>query len=167
VGPVFANLDQWDGYPTERAHILSTLRDAGVTNFVALTGDLHTFTAGYLKTDYNDLFERPMGVEFMVGSVSSANLEDQIRSGLNLPSAPMPAERLGLPANKLAPAVRLANPHIHYWNSAAHGYGVLDIDDTAMTCRYMAVDTIAAPDSGVRELKTLRVNNGQVWLHDV
>lgn len=167
VGPVFANLDQWDGYPAERAHILSTLRDAGVTNFVALTGDLHTFTAGYLKTDYNDLFERPMGVEFMVGSVSSANLEDQIRSGLNLPSAPMPAERLGLPANKLAPAVRLANPHIHYWNSAAHGYGVLDIDDTAMTCRYMAVDTIAAPDSGVRELKTLRVKNGQVWLHDV
>ncbi len=167
VGPVFANLDQWDGYPAERAHILSTLRDAGTTNVVALTGDLHTFTAGYLKPDYDNLLEWPMGVELMVGSVTSANLEDQIRSGLNLPSAPMPAERLGVPANKLAPAVRLANPHIHYWNSAVHGYAVLDLDDTALTCRYMAVDTISAPDAGVRPLKTMRVPSGRVWIEDI
>ena len=164
VGELFVNLDQWDGYPAERRHILSTLRDAGTTNLVALTGDLHTFTAGYLKTDFDDFFEYPVGVELMVGSVTSANLEDQIRAGLNLPSAPMPADRLGLRANKLEPAVRLANPHIRYWNSAAHGYAVLEMSEAALTCRYMAVDTIAAPDPGVRELATFRVMNSVPWL---
>jgi alkaline phosphatase D len=46
---VFFNLDQWDGYPAERAAILGELGAAKVQNLIALTGDIHTFIAGYLK----------------------------------------------------------------------------------------------------------------------
>src|SRR5262245_16155107 len=45
----YLTLDQWDGYPAERSQILS--RIAGTRNFVAITGDIHSFAAGYLKTD--------------------------------------------------------------------------------------------------------------------
>ena len=70
---VYVNLDQWDGYPKEREALLHAIGHAGVKNPVALTGDLHTFLAGYLKAEFDNPFERPVGVELMVGSLTSAN----------------------------------------------------------------------------------------------
>lgn len=121
AGAIFVNLDQWDGYPKERAAILNAIRSSGVKNTVALTGDLHTFLAGYLKPDFNNLFDKPFGVELMVGSITSANLKESIESAIDLPSAPVPAKHFGVPPNLLEPLVRLNNPHIQYWNGSTHG----------------------------------------------
>jgi alkaline phosphatase D len=65
--------------------------------FIARTGDLHTFLAGYLKPTFDDIFASPMGIELMVGSISSANLAEDIESAVDLPSHPLPASSLGLP----------------------------------------------------------------------
>lgn len=70
----FVNLDQWDGYPAERANLLSSLALSGVKNLVAITGNIHNFIAGYLKTDFDDLFTPTVGVELVVDSVTPANL---------------------------------------------------------------------------------------------
>ena len=157
AGFIYVDLDQWDGYPQERNQILKAVSHANVKNFVALTGDLHTFLAGYLKTDFSDPFESPMGVELMVGSLTSANLAEDIESDLHLPSAPVPAKGFGVPPNLLEPLVRLNNPHIRYWDSSTHGYGLLTITPSQLTCVFKAVTTIREPTAQLVTLKTFTV----------
>ncbi len=164
AGAVFVSLDQWDGYPKERSAILAGIKNAKVQNFVALTGDLHTFLAGYLKTDFNNLFESPMGIELMVGSLTSANLAEGIESAVPIPSAPMPAKEFGVPPNLLDPLIRLNNPHIQYWDSSTHGYGILDITASQLVCTFKAVTTIRSPTANLVTLKTFTIPAGQVKL---
>ena len=165
AGAVFVNLDQWDGYPKERSAILGAIKKAGVQNLVALTGDLHTFLAGYLKTDFNNLFESPMGIELMVGSVTSANLAEGIEAAVPLPNCPVPAKQFGVPPNLLEPLIRVNNPHIHYWDSSTHGYGILDITPARLVCTFKAVTSIRAPSANLVTLKTITVPAGSTKLN--
>jgi alkaline phosphatase D len=164
---VYIDLDQWDGYQQERNLIFNTIHSAGVKNFVAITGDLHTFLAGYLKRDFGNRFESPVGIEFMVGSISSANLEEDIISTVELPSAPIPAKQMGIPANLLDPIIRAANPHIKYWDSSTHGYAALTITPTLLTCEFKAVSTVQEPTAMLVPLKTFNVPVNQVKLNVV
>ena len=142
AGFIYIDLDQWDGYPKEREALLNAIQSAGVANFIALTGDLHTFLAGYLKPDFDNIFASPMGIELMVGSISSANLAEDIESALDLPSSPMPAKQFGVPPNLLEPLIRFNNPHIQYWDSSTHGYAILDITPSQLVCAFKAVDNV-------------------------
>lgn len=165
AGLIYVSLDQWDGYPKERSAILSAIKNSGVKNFVALTGDLHTFLAGYLRTNFDNLLESPMGIELMVGSISSANLAEDIQSAIDLPSRPMPSKLFGVPPNLLDPLIRLNNPHIQYWDSSTHGYGILDLTPSQLTCTFRAVTSVRTPTANVVTLKTFVVPAGQVKLN--
>ncbi len=164
-GPVYIDLDQWDGYQQERNLILNAVKHGHIKNFVAITGDLHTFLAGYLKTDFDNPFESPVGVELMVGSISSANFEEDIKATLELPSAPVPAKQMGIAPNLLDPVIRAANPHIKYWDSSTHGYGVLTITPTLLTCEFKAVTTIREPTASLVPLKTFSIPVNEVKLN--
>ncbi len=100
----------------------------------------------------------------MVGSISSANLAEDIESAIHLPSAPLPAKNFGVPPNLLEPLVRLNNPHIQYWDSSTHGYGILDITPAHLACTFKAVTTIRSTTANVVRLRTLTVPAGQVKL---
>ncbi len=162
---VYVSLDQWDGYGEERKQLLHTIGNAGVKNFVALTGDLHTFLAGYLKPNFDNIFASPVGVEFMVGSLTSANFAEEIESAIGLPSAPVPAKGFGVPPNLLEPLVRGLNPHIKYWDSSTHGYAVLTLTPDELTCEFKAVTTIREPSAQLVPLKTFTVPAGHVKLN--
>ncbi len=162
---VYIDFDQWDGYPAERDLILKTIHDAKVKNFVAITGDLHTFLAGYLKTEFNNPFEDPMGIELMVGSITSANFAEEIRSTVPLSSRPLPAKSMNVPPNLLEPVIRAANPHIQYWDSPTHGYGLLKLTKTQLTCVFKAVTTIQQPEAELVTLKTFTIPVNEVKLH--
>lgn len=164
LAAIYIDLDQWDGYPAERRQILSTIKQAGVANFVALTGDLHTFLAGVLRTDFNNIVEPPMGVELMVGSITSANFAEEIESAIDLPSRPVPAKQMGVPPNLLDPVIRATNPHIHYWNSSCHGYGILTLTPQQLKCEFKAVTTITQQDADLVSLKTFTVPAGEAAL---
>jgi alkaline phosphatase D len=164
AGFIYIDLDQWDGYGKERQSLLNTIKTAGVNNFVALTGDLHTFLAGYLKPTFDDLFASPMGVEFMVGSVTSANLAEGIESAVDLPSCPLPAKQFRVPPNALEPLIRFNNPHIQYWDSSTHGYALLAVTSAQLVCTYKAVTTVRAPTAGIVTLRTFAVPAGKVQL---
>ena len=164
---VYIDLDQWDGYQQERNLIFDTVHSAGVKNFVAITGDLHTFLAGYLKRDFDNPFESPVGIELMVGSISSANLAEDIEAGVELPSSPVPALQLGIPPNLLDPVIRAANPHIEYWDSSTHGYAVLTITPALLTCEFKAVSTVRAPTATLASLQTFTIPVNQVKLNVV
>jgi alkaline phosphatase D len=42
----------WDGYTRERMRITEQVAEAGVENFVTLTGDMHSYVAAYQQTSY-------------------------------------------------------------------------------------------------------------------
>ena len=86
----FAFIQLWDDHEFandchERQALLNPIQKAKVHNFIALTGDLQTFLAGYLKPTFDDIFASPMGIELMVGSITSANLAEDIESAARTP----------------------------------------------------------------------------------
>ena len=162
---VYIDLDQWDGYQQERNLIFDTVHGAKVKNFVAITGDLHTFLAGYLKRDFDNPFESAVGIELMVGSISSSNFAEEIESAIHLPSAPVPAKQMNVPPNLLEPVIRGANPHIKYWDSSTHGYAVLTITPELLTCEFKAVTTIREPTANLVPLQTFTIPVNEVKLN--
>ena len=177
---VYITLDQWDGYQAERLEITRAIRDAGggqgVENFVALTGDIHSYIAGYIKEDYDNPLgtgdNRPIGVELVCGSVTSSNLSEI--SSLGFGAAPAPD------AGQFTAAITTSNPHIKYFNSNDHGYNLLEVAPASVVCTMKrVVPTTPTPEnrgSGIREpnpantrketLRKLRVNAGEVLLFD-
>ncbi len=160
-GDVFFNLDQWDGWPAERASILRQVRDAGVKNFVTLTGDIHTFIAGYQRVDFDNPLEPPVGTCFVCGSVTSSNLEEIATLGVGGPQ--LPPNRGDL----LTAAVKGSNPHIEYINSSGHGYNIMRVTPQALTCIMKAVDTIKQPQAELSTLRIFRVPRDRVLIQPV
>lgn len=158
AGDLYFTLDQWDGYPAERAALLRALNEAGVKNLVTITGDIHTFFAGHLKTDFDQPFTAPVGVEFVCASVSSANLGELATFGQGIPM-PAPAD--------LSLLVRASNPHIVYFNSFVHGYCLMDVTPEALICTLRAVNTVKSPAATVSTLKTFRVPAGEARIIEV
>ena len=156
---LFVTLDQWDGYPAERALLFKTLRDAGVKNFVTITGDLHTFVTGYQKVNFDDPLDPPMGVEFVVGSTTSSNFAEQ--SGPGSLGVPLP------PIDIITQVLQGSNPHVKYFNSATHGYNLVEVTPDALTCTLKAVSDITKPEATLSTLKTYRVPRDQVSIQDI
>jgi alkaline phosphatase D len=165
LGPIYVDLDQWDGYQQERNLILNAVKNGNIKNLVALTGDLHTFLAGYLKTDFDNPFEPHVGIELMVGSITSANFAEEIESALPLSSRPLPAKDMGVAPNLLDPVIRAANPWIQYWDSSTHGYGILTITKNQLVCQFKAVSTITQSQAALVPLRTLTIPAGRVQLN--
>lgn len=140
LSDVWVSLDQWDGFQAERSVLTDALAD--VDDLVVLTGDLHSFIAGTLRTDDG----RAVATCLMVGSVTSANLTEMI-AGRTLPSLPLPLTRL----------MTSANPHLDFVNLSAHGYNVLDIDHDRLRCDMTAVSGVRAPFHFCWPLRTVRV----------
>lgn len=159
-GPWIFSLDAWDGYAAERTEILRALRDANIRNLVALTGDLHSYLASYLKVDYgarrNDDPANVVGVEFMTPAVTSTNIAETLRVD---PGAQAVWGGEDSAAYFLEPAVRAANPHVQFFNSQHHGYSTVEF--TPNGCEYVAyrvdktVNTFRPARSVVRRLRAL------------
>jgi alkaline phosphatase D len=164
---IYFDLDQWDGYPDERAEILATIQAAGVQNFVALSGDAHLFMAAYLKTDYNDLNAAPVGVELMVGAISSGNYLDAgvDQPGPNgVPKAMRQLAKSGLPRDTLEPIILEYNPHMVFWNGSTWGYGILNITADQLVNIFKTPTTVKSQTSTLSTLATFTVPAGQVQI---
>lgn len=132
-----------------------------VENYVTLTGDMHSYVAGYLKQDYEDPEQSEyvdgerVGVEFMTPGVTSDNL----------------GAAGGLPADETEDAidesVQVGNPHIEWFNSSRWGYTVVDMTRSALT--YTAYEVDRADDSAdadKRLLRAYRVPTGEYELQE-
>ncbi|MBD2344974.1 alkaline phosphatase D family protein [Anabaena subtropica] len=156
---LFVNLDQWDGYPAERALLFKAIKEAKVKNFVTITGDLHTFVAGYQKLNFDDQNDPPVGVEFVVGSITSSNLAEQIT--LNSFNVPLPQ------IETVTKLIQASNPHIDYFNSDTHGYNIVEVTPEALICTFKVVSNIIKPGGKVSTLKVFRVPRDQVLIEDI
>ena len=50
LGGSYYTFDSWQGYQTEREELLDHIKDKGVDDVVFVTGDIHTFIAGDVRT---------------------------------------------------------------------------------------------------------------------
>jgi len=66
--------DGWDGYPTERAELLTYLRAQSIKNVVVLTGDLHAHFAGVLMDNFDAASPTPVACELIAAGISSNSL---------------------------------------------------------------------------------------------
>jgi alkaline phosphatase D len=120
-GGVPYNVDQWDGYPAERARVMDHLRDNGVTGALFLTGDIHSGWAAELPSDPSTYpaTRDSLGVELVCTSVTSDNLDDV----------------LGVPPRTSSLAVETAikanNPHVKYLDFDSHGFSVVEVTEAA------------------------------------
>ncbi|MBE3551895.1 MAG: alkaline phosphatase D family protein [Kyrpidia tusciae] len=184
----YLNLDAWDGYSGERAWLLSQIQQAGVKNFVALTGDLHTFEANIIPSNFHLLPQgKPIGIELMTGSITSSNLKEMVEQALfgrPASSCPLPKEvaqelvkHLLSPAqqwteksisefiDKFTGILHVENPWIKWFESTQHGYCILDISPSRLTwSAYSAGDIRSRSGANKRLLYQCEVPEGKASL---
>ncbi len=66
--------DAWDDKPTERAELMTFLKDQSIANVVVITGDIHAHFAGTLMDDYDSATPVPVAAEFISAGISSNSL---------------------------------------------------------------------------------------------
>jgi alkaline phosphatase D len=104
--------DDWAGYRIERSQILDFVRDHKITGFATLAGDRHSFFAGVLSPSLPPKEFKPVGVEFITGSVSAPGIAESVE--YNIPAdQPLRALYIYQPAAtaKLQPAVNMTGLH--------------------------------------------------------
>jgi alkaline phosphatase D len=165
IPDLFLSLDIWDGYPQERALIFKALKNSGVKNLVTITGDLHNYAVGYQRINFDTPFalntvpEDAVGVEFVGGSVTSANFAEAGNTGPGGVSLP--------PIEIINNILQQSNPHIQYFNSTTHGYNLVEVTSSYLTCTLKAVSNIKAPQGKLSTLKVFRVPRDRVLIEDV
>ncbi len=160
---VYLTLDQWDGYQAERERITREISKAGVENFVIITGDIHTYIAGYVKKNYDNPLNEPpnaVGTCFVGGSVTSSNLFEIARLG-QVSDGPRPSD-----PGAFSAAVKASNPHFEFLDSSTHGYNLMKVTKNELICTMKNVDTIRRPqnDPTSEVLAQFRVPEGQVQI---
>lgn len=160
----YLNYDAWDGYQAERKRIMGDLDRANVENFVALTGDMHTYVAAYLLEEYETVEqtarlpdeESRVGVEFMTPGVTSDNLA----ASEKLPPT--------LTEDAIETTVTSQNPHVEFFNSSRWGYTVVDVTRDDLTYTAYDVDrSVDSADAPRRLLRVYRVPDGRAELQEL
>lgn len=121
----YLNCDQWDGYRSERAEILSAFRAAGVQNLLICTGDIHSFYAAELHVDFDDPDVNPIGVEYVTAGISSASLskfvDDYVPDGDTFRPV---IDAFIRTANS---ALTSSNPHLKFADTDAYGFTLMTV----------------------------------------
>jgi alkaline phosphatase D len=142
---VYVDLDQWDGYRSERAKLLTEL--AGVKNLVACTGDIHAFFASELHSDF-DAPAAPTAVEFVTAGISSASLASIIKGmvgNIDLLKSFVPNLIANLDQAQLG-----TNPHLVHADSNAQGFARVAVSSSQLLVTFLKVgDPTVATYGGV------------------
>ncbi|HET9772058.1 MAG TPA: alkaline phosphatase D family protein, partial [Acidimicrobiia bacterium] len=126
-GGLVVNSGQWDGYPEERERLLRALRHRSGASLV-LSGDLHSSWVSQLEPD--DGASAPVTAEFTVPAVSAPTFARAL-------APKVPGAR-----SVLEWAIRRANPHVAWVETAGHGYLVLDVTAERIESRWWHVERV-------------------------
>jgi alkaline phosphatase D len=155
----YFSVDQWDGFRTERAEVLTAL--AGVPNLVAITGDVHGFFAAELHPDFDaETLAAPAAAEFVVAGISSQSVQEIIGGFI---SGDPVLSNLGLESlvPQLDTLLASTNRHLRYANSKAYGVAVVDASAAAFEVTFLQLDSVTeATYAGQIKRTTLRCQAG-------
>jgi alkaline phosphatase D len=79
------NADQWDGYRMERTNLMNFLLNKGISNVVAITGDIHAFFAGKVYNEFAGevLTVDAEGAELTASAGGTAAMVDLVTAGIS------------------------------------------------------------------------------------
>jgi alkaline phosphatase D len=149
----FYSFDSWQGYPREREELLTFIESNAIKDVVFITGDIHTFIAGDVRTQMGA--GNTVALEFVGGSITSQSLGEltlDAGGGVKL---------VGNDRNpKTDPGVigilRQANPWVDQADFDHHGYGRVTATQQGFDCELVRLQTIkkkttaTAPTTGYR-----------------
>lgn len=156
----------WGSAYTERGQIYDAVRDAGVTGFVTVSGDRHSFWAGLAAKALPPAAFEPVGVAFITGSVSAIGLVEAYEHRFPQ-DHPLHALYMAEVGGKKQPMVnllmhhgvrtcleyqrtgdiekarRLSNPdlapHLSFLDMGGHGYATVRLTAEAVECEFVCV----------------------------
>jgi alkaline phosphatase D len=163
---VFGGGGDWSTAYTERGQIYDTVREAGITGFVTVSGDRHSFWAGLAAKALPPAAFEPVGVAFITGSVSAPGLVEAFEhrfpqdhplralfmtevGGKKQPMvnllmhhgvrACLEYQRSG----DAASARRASNPdlapHVSFLDMGGHGYATVSLTADAVECEFVCI----------------------------
>lgn len=157
----------WSGTPGERAEVYDFVRDQKIEGFAVVSGDRHSFWAGYAAKALPPKAFEPVGVAFITGSISAPGLAES--AGYNIKKdAPLRAlylaDRPGGPpeptinmllkhgvrscleyakSGDIAKARALSNPdlspHVSFVDMGGHGYALVRASIAAIETEFVAI----------------------------
>jgi len=140
LGGSFFSFDSWQGYPGERAELLSFIKDKGIKDTVFVTGDIHTFIAGAVQEGY-DGTGATLSTEFVGGSITSAGLgESDLDAGGGVVIKGNDQNPSTSPA--LIDSLRGLNPWVDVADFDHHGYGLVEASSTTFDCELVRMQTV-------------------------
>lgn len=119
------NLDAWGGYPAARARAYAAMAASGL-NVSVLAGDSHNAWLNNLKAG-----DKPVGVEFAGGSVSSPGFENTLTKAKD-------GEREA--------AMQGANPDLFWCDVTNRGFGLLRYEAQGLTAEWVASASVQTRD---------------------
>jgi len=158
----------WSGCYAERGEIYDFVRDNNVTGLAVVSGDRHSFWAGYSAKALPPMAFEPVGVAFITGSISASGMAEALEH--DFPKAhPLRALFLADRANAkpehtmnmlmrhgvrsaleytasrdAAKARALSNPdlspHLKFVDMAGHGYAVVRAGPRAIETEFVAIE---------------------------
>ena len=168
----------FSGAFAERAEIYDLVRDRKVSGFVTVSGDRHSFWAGYAAPALPPAGFAPVGLSFVTGSVSAPGMGEASEYRKASPLLPLfvrktagaaPEHTINLTLKRgvrsaleyaasgdIAKARALTNPdvapHVAFVDMAGHGYTVVSADahaiDTEFVCIVRPIKRATTPDGG-------------------
>jgi alkaline phosphatase D len=132
--------DTWLGYPREREELLTHIRDKQIKDVVFITGDIHTFIAGDVRTGDGATGET-VATELVGGSITSQSLgETDLNAGGGTMIKGNDADPATSPA--LIDALRSINPQVDNADFDHHGFGAVTATPNGLTCEMVRMQTI-------------------------
>ena len=168
----------FSGAFAERAEIYDHIRDHKVPGFVTVSGDRHSFWAGYAAPKLPPAGFDPVGLSFITGSVSAPGMAEASEFYKEFPLRPLfvrkpegaaPEATINLTLKRgvraaleyaqsgdIAKARALTNPdvapHLAFVDMAGHGYSVVtagpEAIETEFVCIVRPVTRATTPDGG-------------------
>jgi alkaline phosphatase D len=162
----FGGGGDWATAYTERGEIYDAVREAGITGFVTVSGDRHSFWAGLSAKALPPAAFEPVGVAFITGSVSAPGLVEAYEHRFpkdhplralyvaDVGGKMQPAVNLLLRhgvrscveyqrSGDLARAIRASNPdlapHLSFVDMGGHGYAALRVASDAVECEFVCI----------------------------
>jgi alkaline phosphatase D len=159
----------------ERAEIYDAIRNGGITNFLSVSGDRHSFWAGLASKALPPARFEPIGAAFITGSISAAGLVEAFEHAFPK-QHPLRALYIADVDGKQEPAVnlllhhgvrtcleyartgdaiaarRFSNlelaPHLQFVDMGGHGYATLRVGPDSAECEFVCIPRPIERSSG-------------------
>lgn len=137
----YFSVDQWDGYRTERAQVLTALQNT--PGFVSICGDIHAAYVSAIHVDFDAPGASPVAMEFTVPGITSEAVQAITQRTID-GNAVLASLGLGDLVPRFDELLAAASPHYQYRNSNTNGLAIVDVTADAFSVEFLLIADVKA-----------------------